>query len=89
MRAVGYPYAKPDEIKTDMQAKLGAIVGAAPRTAPVGADPTKLKAYDQAAMAALKQQEIAVAVADFACAAKGLQATKVKVEAELTKALGG
>lgn len=89
MRTAGYNYAKPDEIKTDLQARLGAIVGAAPQTAPVGSDPAKALSYDAAAMAALKQQEIAVAGADFACAAKGLQATKDKVEAELTKTLGG
>lgn len=89
MRAAGYAYAKPDEIKTDMQIKLGAIVGAAPQTTPVGTDPAAATTYDQAAMAALQQQEIAVAAADFTCAAKGLKTTKDNVEAELTKALGG
>lgn len=89
LRSAGYSYAKPDEIKTDLQARLGAIVGAAPQTLPVGTDPATAKTYDQAAMAALQKQEIALATADFACAAKGLKATKDKVEAELTKALGG
>ena len=89
IRSAGYSYAKPDEIKTDMQARLGAIVGAASQTLPVGTDPATAKTYDQAAMAALQKLEIAVATADFACAAKGLKATKDKVEAELAKTLGG
>lgn len=86
MRAAGYGYAKPDEIKTDLKSRLGAIVGGATQPAPVGAAATT---YDRAAMAELQKQEIAVATAEATCAAKGLKATKDKVEAELTKALGG
>lgn len=86
MQAAGHTYAKPDEIKADIQARLGAIVGAASSVAPVG---TAVATYDQTAMAALQQQEITLANADSACAAKGLRAIKDKVEAELTKALGG
>lgn len=89
MRAAGYTYATPDDIGSDLKGKLAAIVGAAPRTVPIGTDPAKAVRYDAAAMADLKRQELAVAAADFACAAKGLAATTTKVEAEITKSLGG
>ncbi len=89
MRSAGHTYAKPDDIKADLQGKLGTIVGAAPRTAPVGSDPAAVAPYDKATLAALQKTEIAVATADFACAAKRLKATKDKVEAEIAKTIGG
>lgn len=77
MRAAGHDLARPDEVDSTLSAKLEAIVGPPERSAAVAA-------YDQAALAALQREEIALVAADLACEEEHLSEVedKVQVEAE-------
>lgn len=88
MRQAGFTYAKPEDIKSDFQGRLAAVVGAGARVAPVGA--AAAPAYDAAQLTSLQADEIRVAVADATCAGtSGLKKVKDAVEAELAKTMGG
>jgi len=71
MAAAGYRYTDPDEIDGDIFKRTERIVGPLPGTFATGPAPgTKAQPYDHAALAALQQEEVAVARADYACELK-------------------
>jgi hypothetical protein len=81
MREAGYPnLAEPDEVDARLEKKLDDIVGPPEerRATPAGQEPD----YDQAALAALQREEVAMVAADIACEKKHLVEIEEKVEAQ-------
>jgi hypothetical protein len=77
MGEAGYDLARPDEVDSTLTAKLEAIVGPPQRSAAIAA-------YDQAALAALQREEVALVAADISCEEEHLSEVEdeVQVEAE-------
>lgn len=69
MTSAGFPYAQPDDIDVDIGRRFQAIVG--PTVEPgATAPPSPGAVYDQGALLALQQQEVAIATTDLACETK-------------------
>ncbi|HVF15146.1 MAG TPA: hypothetical protein VM942_11135 [Acidimicrobiales bacterium] len=75
MRAAGHDLARPEDVDTTLAAKLEAIVGPPQRSATV-------VAYDQAALAALQREEVALVAADVRCEEEHLSEVEDEVQAE-------
>ena len=102
MREAGFSFGtNPDDIDLYLQDKLTGIVGegstspqgsplATPGGAPTGSAPVDGEAatptYDQAAFDALKQEELDVAQADFACEEEKIAPVEDEVQVEYDQA---
>lgn len=79
MRAAGYDLARPQDVDTTLAAKLEAIVGPPERSGAV-------VAYDQAALAALQREEVAMVAADITCERQHISDVESTVEEEAEQA---
>ena len=71
MAKAGYRYEDPDDIDSDLFARLEKIVGPVPGQFATGPPPgEKPRPYDHAALAKLQRDEVAVARADYDCERK-------------------
>jgi hypothetical protein len=75
MREAGFDYNNPEEIESDLEDRLDAILD--------GADPETLSAPAQADLTELQGEERAVAVADLECELKTIEPAVLQVEREL------
>lgn len=75
MREAGFDYNNPEEIESDIEDRLDAILD--------GADPAELSAEAQAALTELQGEERAVAVADLACEGEFITPVVDQVQTEL------
>jgi hypothetical protein len=75
MREAGYTYRDPAEIEADLPARLTSITQ--------GADPESLSGGAQTALAALQDEEVAIAAADFGCEQQYVADTYQQVAADL------
>lgn len=75
MREAGFDYDNPEEIESDLEDRLDAILG--------GADPETLSPAAQADLTELQGEEQATAVADLECELKFIEPAVRQVETEL------
>jgi hypothetical protein len=75
MREAGFDYNNPEEIESDIDDRLDAVLD--------GADPESLSAEGQAALAELQGEERAISVADYECEVKFITPAERQVETEL------
>jgi hypothetical protein len=75
MREAGFDYANPEEIESDIEDRLDALLD--------GADPESLSAEGQAALTELQGEERAISVADYDCEVKFIVPAERQVETEL------
>lgn len=75
MREAGFDYSHPEEIESDIEDRLDALLD--------GADPESLSAQGQAALTELQGEERAIAVADHECEAEFIKPVERQIETEL------
>jgi hypothetical protein len=75
MREAGFDYNNPEEIESDIEDRLDALLD--------GADPENLSAEGQAALAELQGEERAIAVADHECETEFINSVERQIETEL------
>lgn len=89
MRAGGFDLPNPDQVDIVLKKKLEAIVGPTARTGatatPPGAAAGDLS-YDQAALAALGREEVAMVAADQSCEKQHISSVEDKVRTEYERA---
>jgi hypothetical protein len=80
MSATGFHYDAPDAIDSDLLKRMEKVVGPLPGKFATGPPPGQTaQPYDQAALAALQQQEVATARADHACELKEIKPVEAVV----------